>query len=40
MRDILGEHTHNYILKSKEAEWAEYCSTVSAWELGRYLAVL
>ena len=40
MREILGEHTHSYIVKAKQAEWTEYCSTVSAWELDRYLAVL
>ncbi len=40
MKDILGEHTHSYILKAKEAEWSEYCKTVSKWELDRYLEIL
>ena len=40
MREILGEHMHSYIVQAKQAEWTEYCSTVSAWELDRYLAVL
>ncbi len=40
MKEVLGEHTHSYILKAKEAEWSEYCQIVSKWELDRYLEIL
>jgi glutamine synthetase len=40
MRDILGEHIHNYFVSNKRAEWAEFCAHVTDWELTRYLATL
>ena len=40
MRNTLGEHIHSYLVKEKKAEWSAYLSTVSQWELDRYLAVL
>jgi glutamine synthetase len=40
MREILGEHIHSYFVRNKRAEWAEYSSHVTDWELSRYLAVL
>jgi glutamine synthetase len=40
MREILGEHIHSYFVQNKRAEWAEYGSYVSDWELNRYLSVL
>ncbi len=40
MKEVLGEHTHNYILSAKKDEWTEYSSTVSKWELDKYLAIL
>lgn len=40
MRKVLGEHVFDYIVAQKKAEWAEYCSHVGAWELGRYLPML
>lgn len=40
MKDVLGEHTHNYIVRAKQEEWARYSSTVTKWELDNYLAIL
>jgi glutamine synthetase len=40
MREVLGEHVFDYIVRTKRAEWAEYCSHVGRWELDRYLAKL
>ena len=40
MREVLGEHIHSYLVQTKRAEWMEYLSHVSPWELDRYLAVL
>ena len=38
MRDALGEHIHAYFLKKKRDEWNRFASTVTEWEIGRYLA--
>ena len=40
MREVLGDHIHSYLVQTKRAEWMEYLSHVSPWELDRYLAVL
>lgn len=40
MREVLGEHTHSYIVQVKRDEWNQYQSSVSRWELDRYLGVL
>lgn len=40
MRETLGEHIHKYLVEHKRAEWEEYQSRISQWELDRYLAVL
>lgn len=40
MRETLGDHIHAYLVDAKRAEWKEYQSYVSQWELDRYLAVL
>ena len=40
MRKTLGEHIHDYLVQAKRAEWREYQSCVSQWELDHYLAVL
>ena len=40
MRETLGEHIHGYLVQHKRAEWEEYQSRISQWELDRYLAVL
>lgn len=40
MKEILGEHIHEYYVRNKRAEWNAYRSYVSRWELERYLSVL
>lgn len=40
MRETLGDHVFDYIVKAKTNEWEQYCSHVGAWELERYLPVL
>lgn len=36
MREVLGDHIFNYLLREKRAEWAEYSQTVTDWELRHY----
>jgi len=36
-RDTLGEHVFEWFLRNKRAEWSEYQSRVTAFELERYL---
>jgi glutamine synthetase len=36
-RDTLGEHVFEWFLRNKRAEWAEFQSRVTAFELERYL---
>lgn len=40
MRETLGDHIHEYFIKNKRAEWAEYRSSVTQWEIKRYLPML
>jgi glutamine synthetase len=40
MKDVLGDHIHAFFVENKKAEWADYCSSVSQWELDKYLEVL
>ncbi|WP_165173351.1 glutamine synthetase family protein [Adlercreutzia sp. ZJ242] len=40
MRETLGEHIHSYLVAAKRAEWREYESVVTPWELDRFLEVL
>ncbi|MDO5044704.1 MAG: glutamine synthetase family protein [Coriobacteriia bacterium] len=40
MREALGEHIHEYFVRNKRAEWNEYRSHVTQWELERYLPIL
>ena len=37
-RAALGEHVTEHFLAAKRAEWREYITQVTAWELDRYLA--
>ncbi|WP_029896722.1 glutamine synthetase family protein [Desulfohalovibrio reitneri] len=37
MKEVLGEHMHNAYLEAKFAEWDEFRTHVSEWELCRYL---
>ncbi len=40
MREILGDHIHEFYVGNKKAEWANYLKHVSSWELDRYLSVI
>jgi glutamine synthetase len=40
MKDILGEHIHEYFVRAKKAEWTEYQAYVSQWELDKFLPIL
>jgi glutamine synthetase len=37
VREALGEHIFEWFLRNKRAEWAEYRTHVSSFELQRYL---
>lgn len=38
IRDALGEHVADHLLAAKRAEWRDYITQVTSWELERYLA--
>lgn len=40
MKEVLGVHTHEYLVLAKRAEWEDYQKIVTPWELERSLAVL
>ena len=40
VRETLGEHVFEYVLRNKRAEWLDYSRQVSTYELDRYLPVL
>ena len=40
VREVLGEHVFEYVLRNKRAEWLDYSRQVSAYELDRYLPIL
>ena len=40
VRETLGEHVFEYVLRNKRSEWQDYRRQVSAYELDRYLPVL
>ena len=40
MREVLGDHVFNYLVRVKREEWNSYCSYVSPWEIGRHMATL
>ncbi|MBE6470237.1 MAG: glutamine synthetase [Coriobacteriaceae bacterium] len=40
MREVLGEHIHQFLVDEKRREWNEYRKSVSQWELERYLEEL
>ena len=37
-RDTLGDHVFEWFLRNKRAEWAEFSSQVTPFELDRYLS--
>ena len=40
LRDVLGEHVHEFLIRNKREEWDAYKSYVTPYELERYLPVL
>jgi glutamine synthetase len=40
VRETLGEHVFEYVLRNKRAEWNDYRQQVTAYELDRYLPIL
>ncbi|MCK4718008.1 MAG: glutamine synthetase, partial [Thermoplasmata archaeon] len=40
VRDTLGEHVVRHFIHSKNKEWDHYRTTVSQWELERYLPII
>jgi glutamine synthetase len=40
LRDALGEHVHEYLIRNKREEWDAYKAYVSPYELERYLPIL
>ena len=38
--EALGEHVFEYFIRNKSAEWRDYKTHVSPWELDRYLGSL
>jgi glutamine synthetase len=40
MREALGDHVCEYVVRNKRAEWAEYKALVSPYEIERYLPIL
>jgi glutamine synthetase len=37
IREALGDHVYSHFVEAKRAEWDEYRTQVSDWEVGRYL---
>ena len=40
MKEVLGEHIHTFYVHNKRAEWNEYRTQVTQWELDKYLSVI
>ena len=40
MREVLGEHIHDFLVEAKRREWNEYQKHVSSWERDLYLPVI
>jgi glutamine synthetase len=40
LREALGEHILNSFIRNKQIEWQQYRSTVTDYEVGRYLPML
>ena len=40
LREALGEHVHEYLIRNKRDEWDGYKSVVTPYELDRYLPIL
>ena len=40
MKEVLGEHIHEFYVANKRKEWDEYRMQVTEWELDKYLSVI
>ena len=40
LRDVLGDHVHEFLIRNKREEWDAYKAHVTPYELERYLPVL
>ena len=40
MRETLGDHIYEYLIRNKRAEWDAYRALVTSWEVDRYLEIL
>ena len=40
LRDSLGEHVHEFLIRNKLAEWDAFKAYVTPYELERYLPIL
>src|ERR671931_442219 len=40
LREVLGDHVHEYLIRNKREEWDAYKAYVTPYELDRYLAIL
>lgn len=40
MREVLGEHIHDFLVETKRREWNDYQRHVSSWERDHYLPVI
>jgi glutamine synthetase len=40
LRDALGEHVHEFLIRNKRQEWDAYKAVVTPYELERYLPIL
>lgn len=40
MRETLGDHIYDYLIRNKRAEWDAYRALVTSWEVDRYLEIL
>jgi len=40
MKEILGEHIHEFYAANKREEWADYIRHVTPWEMDHYLSTI
>jgi glutamine synthetase len=40
LREVLGEHVHEFLIRNKRAEWNGFKAYVTPYELDRYLPIL
>ena len=40
LRDALGEHVHEFLIRNKRQEWDGYKAYVTPYETDRYLPIL